>query len=92
MHYTGLIYRPPSEAKTLLLQVSVGCSPNRCSFCGMYKDVRFRIEPIEHVSMATPVLGKIPADKNKMLKVLQNTIEDFDEDELREYREQLRQL
>jgi radical SAM superfamily enzyme YgiQ (UPF0313 family) len=49
MHYTGPIYRPPSEDKTLLLQVSVGCSHNLCSFCGMYKDVRFRIEPMEHI-------------------------------------------
>jgi radical SAM superfamily enzyme YgiQ (UPF0313 family) len=49
MHYTGTIYRPPSEAKTLLLQVSVGCSHNLCAFCGMYKDIRFRIEPIEQI-------------------------------------------
>jgi coproporphyrinogen III oxidase-like Fe-S oxidoreductase len=45
-----------------------------------------------HVSMATPVVGKIPEDKPKMLKVLQDTLDDFDEDELRQFREQLRQL
>ncbi|MDR3598954.1 MAG: hypothetical protein P4L49_00475 [Desulfosporosinus sp.] len=45
-----------------------------------------------HVSMATPVIGKIPEDRPKMLKVLQDTLDDFDEDELRQYREQLRQM
>ncbi|MDO0823811.1 radical SAM protein [Desulfosporosinus nitroreducens] len=49
MHYTGTIYRPPAEAKTLLLQVTVGCSHDRCTFCSMYKDVPFRIEPIEQI-------------------------------------------
>ena len=49
MHYTGTIYRPPAEAKTVLLQVTVGCSHDRCTFCSMYKDVPFRIEPIEQI-------------------------------------------
>ena len=49
MHYTGTIYRPPAEAKTLLLQVTVGCSHDGCTFCSMYKDVPFRIEPIEQI-------------------------------------------
>jgi len=49
MHYTGTIYRPPAEAKTLLLQVTVGCSHNRCIFCGMYKDVPYSIETIEQI-------------------------------------------
>lgn len=49
MHYTGTIYRPPAEAKTILLQVTVGCSHDSCTFCSMYKDVPFRIEPIEQI-------------------------------------------
>jgi len=49
MHYTGTIYRPPVEAKTILLQVTVGCSHDSCTFCSMYKDVPFRIEPIEQI-------------------------------------------
>lgn len=44
MNYEGNIIRPPSEAHSIILQVTVGCSHNRCSFCGAYKDVRFRIK------------------------------------------------
>ncbi len=44
MHYEGAIYRPPSEAKSVILQVTTGCSYNKCLFCGAYKDKTFRIK------------------------------------------------
>jgi len=45
MDYQGIIIRPPSEANSIIVQVTVGCSHNKCTFCGTYKGVRFRIKP-----------------------------------------------
>jgi radical SAM superfamily enzyme YgiQ (UPF0313 family) len=44
MHYQGNIFRPPSEANSILLQVTCGCSHNKCTFCGMYKGTRFTLK------------------------------------------------
>lgn len=44
MHYEGDCIRPPSEADSILLQVTLGCSHNKCTFCGSYRDKRFRIK------------------------------------------------
>ena len=45
MHYEGNMIRPPSEAYSILLQATVGCSHNKCTFCGAYKGERFKIKP-----------------------------------------------
>jgi radical SAM superfamily enzyme YgiQ (UPF0313 family) len=47
MHYEGYCIRPPSEAYSILLQVTLGCSHNKCTFCGSYKDKRFTIKDDE---------------------------------------------
>lgn len=49
MHYSGSVYRPPSEAYSLIVQVTLGCSHNKCAFCNMYKDKQFSICPIDQV-------------------------------------------
>ncbi len=47
MHYEGMVIRPPSEANSILLQVTVGCSRNKCTFCGTYMGERFKIKSDE---------------------------------------------
>jgi radical SAM superfamily enzyme YgiQ (UPF0313 family) len=49
MDHQGTIIRPPSEAGSVLLQVTLGCSHGRCAFCGAYLDKRFAIKPRETV-------------------------------------------
>ncbi len=49
MHYTGQVYRHPIEGNTPLLEVTAGCSHNKCSFCTMYRETPFRVSPLANV-------------------------------------------
>lgn len=49
MRYEGIVYRPPSEASSLLIQATIGCPHNRCTFCSMYKGTKFRIRSVDDI-------------------------------------------
>ena len=86
MHYEGNIIRPPSEANSILLQVTVGCSRNKCTFCGTYTGERFRIKPdaviLEDIAFAAKYCQRqrrvflcdgdaLIIPKKRLLKILQ---------------------
>lgn len=49
MHYIGPLYRHPLEADSVLVELTVGCSHNRCAFCSFFNDVKFKPVPFEHI-------------------------------------------
>lgn len=63
LRYEGTLYRPPSEADSLILQATIGCSYNDCAFCGMYREKRFRVRPIaelkREIELARGHLGEV---------------------------------
>ena len=54
-HAEGMVFRPPSEANSFILRVTIGCAHNRCTFCSMYRDVQFRARPISEIE---PIIRK----------------------------------
>lgn len=63
MRYFGRVFRPPSEAYSLIIQATIGCSHNKCAFCEMYKEKQFRIRPtaevLEDLDMARAAYGRV---------------------------------
>jgi radical SAM superfamily enzyme YgiQ (UPF0313 family) len=68
MHYHGTVIRPPSEADSYILQVTYGCSHNRCTFCGTYLDKPFRPRDTSQVLEDIKLAGSvIPATRRVFL-------------------------
>jgi len=66
MHYEGICIRPPSEAASILLQATVGCSHNKCTFCGTYKDKKFRIKENEIILSDILFASRYMKDQNRL--------------------------
>ena len=49
-HYDYPLYRPPSEARSQIFQITLGCSQNNCTFCGMYKTKQFKLRSLEDIA------------------------------------------
>ncbi len=49
LHFTGQVWRPPYEANSQLLQVTAGCTHNKCKFCSLYHGTKFRLSPVTEV-------------------------------------------
>lgn len=66
MRYEGNIFRPFSEANSYLLQCTIGCSHNRCTFCGMYIDRKYRIRTIDEIKTDIKMAGDYYGDLEKV--------------------------
>jgi radical SAM superfamily enzyme YgiQ (UPF0313 family) len=66
MRYEEPVFRPPSEAYSLIVQATIGCSHNKCTFCGMYRTKRFRIRDVEEVKEDLTAAKKFLGDVNRI--------------------------
>lgn len=66
MHYEGTVIRPPSEADSILLQVTLGCSHNKCTFCGTYRGKRFNIKKDDVIFEDIEFAGKYCRRQNRL--------------------------
>ena len=66
-NYEEPVFRPPSEARSLILQITIGCSQNQCHFCGMYKKKQFRIRPVADIAAEIETIPKDHRDYYKRI-------------------------
>jgi len=66
IHYSFPLYRPPAEADNIIIQATLGCSHNRCSFCTMYKTKRYTIRPLNEVQREIEALAHAYPHTNKV--------------------------
>lgn len=66
MHYTGTVYRNPYEPPSPLLEITQGCSHNRCKFCNMYSDVKFQPSPMEWIEEDLKEIASFYPNTNRL--------------------------
>lgn len=66
LHYDEPVYRPPSEARSLILQATIGCSHNGCRFCYMYKGKRFRTKPWDELRADIDAAARLRPDTRRI--------------------------
>ncbi len=69
MRYVGRLFRPPSEADALIVQATIGCSWNHCTYCDMYRDKEFRVRELHHVLEDLDRAGAAAAEEVEKLFV-----------------------
>ncbi len=70
MRYVGTVYRPPSEANSLLVQATIGCSWNHCTYCAMYRNKQFRVRPLAETLEDIAAAGRSFVDQVRKAFVL----------------------
>src|SRR6188508_3394342 len=63
VRYVGKLYRPPSEADAFILQATIGCSWNHCTYCDMYREKTFRLRELEEVLADVDAAGAAFGDE-----------------------------
>jgi len=66
INYNEPVFRPPSEGRSLIFQITIGCSWNRCAFCEMYTSKKFSIKPVEEVMAEIDLASKYYPDTRKV--------------------------
>lgn len=66
MRYQGKIYRPPSEADSFILQATIGCSWNKCTYCDMYREKQFAVRPLDETLQDIEMAGRMLPEVHKV--------------------------
>jgi radical SAM superfamily enzyme YgiQ (UPF0313 family) len=70
MRYEGSVYRPPSEADSYLLQATIGCSWNHCTYCATYQDKQYRVRPLAETLEDIAMAGRAYGDRVRKVFIM----------------------